>query len=681
MDRGIQLAKQYHVDAFIQPIVDFAPQLNSPPLAPKHVVQQPVAKPKKKGPTADHSSMATRSAKRVAPGVAAANTPSDDIMGDSDEDAIGEDEEVSDVEIRPPALSLQGSEDDSMTSSPSEGSSSSRTPPPYGSRGPSSASGSMIEGMEWTTGDPYGSKTVDPAGPRHQRRRTNGDPAFTYTQPTDYQITPSQYGDIILEYFISDSTTIPSILVSPPPDFDPDMPIDDDGHTALHWACAMGRVRVVKLLLTANADVFKTNKAGQTALMRSVMFANNYDVRKFHELYELLHRSTLNIDHSNRTVFHHIVDLAMTKGKTHAARYYMETLLNRLADFPQELADIINFQDEDGETALTLAARCRSKRLVKLLLDHGADPKIKNYDNKSTEDYILEDERFRHSPTMRGQALPFVTSASTSNNKLPGAYGPRLYLSQAARNASGKATQQLTVMLDNLANAFDQEFADKERDLTQANALLANLQTETVDTQKAVAALQQQTAILESERERLRFLEAELAAKMDRRFRLSWEKWVKEEESKEKVWRAAGGGSALLDGAAMSALLSPERKTRATGSVQGEDAQVLEDLHSFALQKVAEGPEAVAAAVSELQGDIAKQRARRIEDSAEFVRLGAEAGTGGRMSEYRRLIGAGCGGVPPNEVDAVIGVLLEVSDFIYLFPLSSDNCAVEDPGG
>ena len=76
----------------------------------------------------------------------------------------------------------------------------------------------------------------------------------------------------------------------------------------------MGRIRVVKLLLTAGADIFRVNKAGQTPLMRSVMFANNYDVRKFPELYELLHRSTLNIDNSNRTVFHHIVDVAMSKG-------------------------------------------------------------------------------------------------------------------------------------------------------------------------------------------------------------------------------------------------------------------------------------------------------------------------------------------------------------------------------
>ena len=88
----------------------------------------------------------------------------------------------------------------------------------------------------------------------------------------------------------------------------------------------MGRTRVVKLLLTAGADILKANKAGQTALMRSAGLANNYGVRKFPELYELLHWSTPNIDRFNRTAFHHIVDVAMGKGKTH---YYMETLLGR----------------------------------------------------------------------------------------------------------------------------------------------------------------------------------------------------------------------------------------------------------------------------------------------------------------------------------------------------------------
>jgi hypothetical protein len=52
------------------------------------------------------------------------------------------------------------------------------------------------------------------------------------------------------------------------------------------------------------------------------------------------------------------------------------------------------------------------------------------------------------------------------------------------------------------------------------------------------------------------------------------------------------------------------------------------------------------------------------------VSFQAEAGTSGRMGEYRRLIGAGCGGVPPSEVDHVLGMLLEVKPpgpLFYLF--------------
>jgi transcription factor MBP1 len=96
----------------------------------------------------------------------------------------------------------------------------------------------------------------------------------------------------------------------------------------------MGRTRVVKLLLTAGADIFKVNKAGQTAPMQSVMFANNYDARKFPEFYELLHRSTLNIDHFNRTVFHHIVDVAMGKGKRMRSALLYGNIAWAISGFP-----------------------------------------------------------------------------------------------------------------------------------------------------------------------------------------------------------------------------------------------------------------------------------------------------------------------------------------------------------
>jgi hypothetical protein len=50
----------------------------------------------------------------------------------------------------------------------------------------------------------------------------------------------------------------------------------------------------------------------------------------------------------------------MSEVKTQASRYSIETVLRRLVDYPKELPDLIKFQDEDGETASTMAARCRS---------------------------------------------------------------------------------------------------------------------------------------------------------------------------------------------------------------------------------------------------------------------------------------------------------------------------------
>ncbi|KAH9950026.1 apses-domain-containing protein [Amylocystis lapponica] len=560
LDRGLALCRLYNCEQLLRPIIDFQPEAKSPPLAPKHLVASQANKPAARRPPASDSAAAsstinTRSSRRNQP----------DAVDGSEMDT----------------LSVRGSEDGSMTPSPSEASSSSRTPSPIRSSPAQSAVAS--NGVD----EDYRSPPPEPSRKRKQRpSHTDYDAETAREHATENGVhDPSVYGDQILEYFISDTNQIPGILISPPSNFDPNMAIDDDGHTALHWAA-----------------LWAVNKAGQTALMRSVMFANNYDVRKFPELYELLHRSTLNIDNGNRTVFHHIVDVAMSKGKTHAARYYMETVLHRLADYPRELADIINFQDEDGETALTMAARCRSKRLVKILIDHGADPKIANRDGKTTEDYILEDERFRSSPVL-----------------------PSRTLSMSFRNAQAA-----------LAGAFDQELRDKERDMNQANALLGNIQAEILDSQRAVTHLKVQAQGLSQAKHTLGALEEELRAKMGKRYRLGWEKWVRDEEEREKASLDAGHGQ-----------FSP--------AAPGEDVSDLVALHA----DVPSDPDAVRAECERLRGELGVYKKRRKDVFEELVKFQAEAGTGGRMAEYRRLIGAGCGGVPPGEVDNVVGMLLE----------------------
>jgi transcription factor MBP1 len=657
----MELAKQYNCEHLLRPIIEFTPASKSPPPAPKHLVAPAMTRPPRRANTihdlTPSSVVNTRSSRRQ---------PTDAAQRSSDHDT----------------LSVRGS-DGTMTPSPSEASSSSRTPSPIRSPDPAG----YRHGMDLSR------RTPSPIHGRHPHIR--GSIHDRYDGFSDGETSrlngahdSRAYGDIILEYFISDSNQVPQLLISPPPDFDPNMAIDDDGHTALHWACAMGRIRIVKLLLSAGADIFKVNKSGQTSLMRSVMFANNYDVRKFPELYELLHRSTLNIDNYNRTVFHHIVDLAMSKGKTHAARYYMEMVLNRLSNYPKELADVINFQDEDGETALTLAARCRSKRLVKLLIDHGADPKLVNHDGKSTEDYILEDERFRNSPPMssRGVSMSFrnAQAAYPSLSGLPGfpfaptnGDRPPLHHSVAAQKASTRCVNDMMSMLDSLASAFDQELKDKERDTNQAHALLTNIQAEILESQRTVAHLKQQAEELPQAQQHLKELESELSRKMGRRCRLGWEKWVKDEEVREKTIRDAANGELVVtqetatyhvddDIPDVDATNKERLKGKRKLSPQSEDISDLLELYA----STPTDPVSLQQVCNALREEIGSLRKRRKDMFDELVTFQAEAGTGGRMSEYRRLIGAGCGGIPPSEVDHALGMLLEVRVLRHADPIS-----------
>ena len=631
--RGISLCKQYNCDHLLRPILEFNPDSKSPPPAPKHVAA-PSTKQSRRGqqqppPEPPVPVRATRSSRK-------------------------QQNEESDIET----LSDRGSVDGSLPPTPSDvASSSSRTPSPIGSN------------ADYDSG-------ITPDSPRSRRRKAkrqqHGD-----TPPPNVG-GPGEYADQILEYFISDTNQIPPVLITPPQDFDPNMAIDDDGHTPLHWAAAMGRIRIVKLVLSAGADIYRVNSTGQTALMRSVMFANNYDVRKFPELYELLHRATLNIDHSNRTVFHHIVDIAMTKGKTHAARYYMETILNRLSDYPKELTDIINFQDEDGETALTLAARCRSKRLVKLLLDHGADPKVLNRDGKTAEDYILEDERFRASPILpsRASSMSFRNAQAAhpptgapNNYAFAPANGDRapLHYSSTAQRASTKCVNEMANMLDSLAASFDNELQEKERNMNQANALLANIQGEILESQRAVTHLQNQAQSLPQVESRLKGLEEEVTTKMGKRYRLGWEKWVKDEEEREKQVRVGNNGE--IASIPSNASLVDEVEE----SVPGLKRRMMDNSDLAELYgDIPTDPEALKEECEKLREEMIQHRKRRKVAFEDLVKFQAEAGTGGRMSEYRRLIGAGCG-LPPSEVDGVLGILVEVRLIVIPFGSSVDH--------
>ncbi|KAJ2681576.1 transcriptional regulator swi6, partial [Coemansia spiralis] len=56
-----------------------------------------------------------------------------------------------------------------------------------------------------------------------------------------------------------------------------DVAIDEQGHTAVHWAAALARIHVLDLLLCRGADPRRLNYDSESALVRAVQVTNNYD--------------------------------------------------------------------------------------------------------------------------------------------------------------------------------------------------------------------------------------------------------------------------------------------------------------------------------------------------------------------------------------------------------------------
>ncbi|KAI9361720.1 ankyrin repeat-containing domain protein [Pilaira anomala] len=229
-------------------------------------------------------------------------------------------------------------------------------------------------------------------------------------EESDQEDSGHTYAQRLLQYFISDDSGIPSLLLRPPSDLDVNVIIDDEGHTSLHWAAAMGRLKLVSLLIELGADIYRVNYKGQTALMRSVLFTNNFDSKSFLYLIDMLKKTIFNIDKKDQTVFHHVSATASWKGKVHASRYYMECLIETLLSNRSELISILNVQDVYGDTALSIAARIGNKKLVRLLMEAGASLEISNEEGMTAQDYLSEVERNnRFQPTLMHPRSPTLS--------------------------------------------------------------------------------------------------------------------------------------------------------------------------------------------------------------------------------------------------------------------------------
>jgi transcription factor MBP1 len=183
------------------------------------------------------------------------------------------------------------------------------------------------------------------------------------------------YGDQLLDYFMTvgdapEATRIPP--PEPPAHFQVDRAIDDSGNTALHWACAMGDLGIVQDLLHRGANVKALSEHEETPLVRAVLFTNNYEKRTFPALLDMLLDTVSFRDWFGATIFHHIAENTRSKGKWKSSRYYCEILLDKLCKTcsQDEIQMLLSCQDQNGDTAVLVAARNGAFRLVNILLVH-----------------------------------------------------------------------------------------------------------------------------------------------------------------------------------------------------------------------------------------------------------------------------------------------------------------------
>ncbi|RCI02681.1 hypothetical protein CU098_011047 [Rhizopus stolonifer] len=186
--------------------------------------------------------------------------------------------------------------------------------------------------------------------------------------------------NLLMSIFLSDNPDdVPSLLSSVllTKDLNIDLVIDEQGHTALHWAAALGRVRVVELLIQNGANVCRLNYEGETPLMRAAMITCCYEKKCFMEMVEMLADSVHVTDDRGRTVLHHIALTASVEGYTDAAIYYMKRFVKAV---PKKsiLKNILNIKDTQYyESALAIALRLECQDIVDVLIKQGAtDPLI-----------------------------------------------------------------------------------------------------------------------------------------------------------------------------------------------------------------------------------------------------------------------------------------------------------------
>ncbi|KAK1758756.1 hypothetical protein QBC47DRAFT_294064 [Echria macrotheca] len=295
-----------------------------------------------------------------------------------------------------------------------------------------------------------------------------------------------------------------------------DAPIDTQSHTALHWAAALSRMNLLRALIQAGSSPFRVNASGETALMRACMVTNSMDHSSFPELLDVLGETIEVRDDKGRNVLHHIAVTSAVKGRSTASRYYLESLLEwvvRQGITPSSqnaangngvgmpvrmglgrfMSDVVNVQDNSGDTALNIAARIGNRNIISQLIEVGADPNIANHAGL--------------------RPLDFGIGAEAANTTIGGDAGAdrdgvAQGLSRRSRENSDEVVNSITHLIGETSSVFQGELKQKQDSIDALHNSLRTTSSQMGEARRMLEVLQEKLRVQQLARQKVLNLKA-----------------------------------------------------------------------------------------------------------------------------------------------------------------------------
>ncbi|RSL73253.1 hypothetical protein CEP54_000347 [Fusarium duplospermum] len=309
------------------------------------------------------------------------------------------------------------------------------------------------------------------------------------------------YGDELLDYFLLSKTEQPAVKPEPPPNFQPNWPIDAEDHTALHWASAMGDVDVVKQLKRFNASPTVKNIRGETPFMHSVNFTNCYEKQTFPVVMKELFETFDARDNMGCTVIHHAA--VMKNGRvfnSSCSRYYLDNILNKLQETlePSAFQQLLDIQDNDGNTALHLAADRNARKCIRALLGRNASSDIANNNGIRAEDMIMDLNATKKDRGPQRSSSPFAPDSQRHASfrdalvEKPPRKPTTVFQSAAANTVQSRISPLIMEKFQDLAKSYEEEWHEKDVAETEAKRILSNTQAELTSVRQQIAEVEAQ---------------------------------------------------------------------------------------------------------------------------------------------------------------------------------------------